>query len=90
MQVKWGNRMMSSHRKHEVIGVLKDRFGIAERRVCKILKMVRDYELPLPLRISELACLDRRYGYRHVTAILLDDRWWVNHKRVEQIWSRKA
>ena len=27
-----------------------------------------------------------RYGYRHITALLNNDGWKVNHKRVERIW----
>lgn len=46
---------------------------------------VRDDELPLTRRIIELACMYGRYGYRHVTAMLHLDGWFVNHKRVERI-----
>ena len=77
-----------------------DRFGVSERRACKVLKqprasqrylpMVRDDELPLSKRIIELACMYGRYGYRRVTALLRWDGWHVNHKRVERIWRREG
>ena len=80
--------------------MLLDRFGVSERRACKILKqprasqrylpMARDDELPLTRRIIELACLYGRYGYRRVTALLHNDGWWVNHKRVERIWRQEG
>ncbi len=52
--------------------------------------MVRDDEPPLTQRIFELACLYGRYGYRRVTALLRDDGWYVNHKRVERIWKQEG
>jgi len=37
-------------------------------------------------RIIELATQYGRYGYRRVTALLKQEGWQVNHKRVERIW----
>ena len=31
-----------------------------------------------------------RYGYRRITALLRQQGWKVNHKRVERIWKREA
>lgn len=31
-----------------------------------------------------------RYGYRRITALLKQDGWMVNHKRVERIWRREG
>jgi len=31
-----------------------------------------------------------RYGYRRVTALLKEESWLVNHKRVERIWRREG
>ena len=31
-----------------------------------------------------------RYGYRRITALLKQDGWRVNHKRVERIWRREG
>lgn len=56
----------------------------------RYLPIVRDDELPLTQRIIELACMYGRYGYRRVTALLRDDGWWVNHKRVERIWRQQG
>jgi putative transposase len=40
----------------------------------------------LALRIIELATKYGRYGYRRITALLWQEGWKVNHKRVERIW----
>jgi len=37
-----------------------------------------------------LATKSGRYGYRRITALLKQDGWQVNHKRVERIWRREG
>ena len=44
----------------------------------------------LTARIIELATQYGRYGYRRVTALLKEESWLVNHKRVERIWRREG
>ena len=41
-------------------------------------------------RITELACEYGRYGYRRITALLKDEGFRVNHKRVERIWRQEG
>jgi len=50
----------------------------------------RDDEGPLTAAIIELASQYGRYGYRRITALLRQDGWHVNHKRVERIWRREG
>jgi len=38
----------------------------------------------------ELATRYGRYGYRRITAMLRQEGWQVNHKRVERIWKREG
>lgn len=38
----------------------------------------------------ELATQFGRYGYRRITALLNNEGWKVNHKRVERIWRREG
>lgn len=44
----------------------------------------------LTKRIIELACEYGRYGYRRITAMLKEEGWKVNHKRVERIWREEG
>jgi transposase InsO family protein len=44
----------------------------------------------LVARIIELATRYGRYGYRRITALLKQEGWQVNHKRVERIWRREG
>ena len=41
-------------------------------------------------QIVTLASQYGRYGYRRITALLRDEGWEVNHKRVERIWRREG
>lgn len=44
----------------------------------------------LAVQIIELATRYGRYGYRRITAMLRQEGWQVNHKRVERIWRREG
>ena len=49
-----------------------------------------DEEARLRERIIELATQYGRYGYRRITALLREEEWQVNHKRVERIWRQEG
>ena len=76
------------------------RLPVSERRACKVLGQNRsaqryvargrDDEGPLTAAIIELASQYGRYGYRRIAALLRQDGWHVNHKRVERIWRREG
>jgi transposase InsO family protein len=44
----------------------------------------------LRAEIIQLALKYGRYGYRRITALLQQDGWRVNHKRVERIWQEEG
>ena len=70
--------------------------GVSERRACRVLGQhratqrhtptPRPDEVPLTAAIIDLATQYGRYGYRRITALLRQDGWTVNAKRVERIW----
>jgi transposase InsO family protein len=73
---------------------------VSERRACRIIEQnratqrkvinVSSEEEQLVARIIQLAIKYGRYGYRRVTALLKQEGWQVNHKRVERIWRREG
>ena len=79
---------------------VQDKFGVSERRACKVIDQVRstqrytprvkDDEDRLVQRIVAFACEFGRYGYRRITAMLRGEGWNVNHKRVERIWRQQG
>jgi len=79
---------------------VRQELDVSERRACRVLGQARttqrhcwyiaDEEEQLVARIIELATQYGRYGYRRVAALLRQDGWKVNHKRVERIWRREG
>jgi putative transposase len=73
---------------------------VSERRACRVLKQPRstqryqaiqaDDEELLTARVIALASEYGRYGYRRITALLRNEGWQVNHKRVERIWRQEG
>ena len=82
------------------MSILRVRFEVSQSQACQVLRQpratqrylrkVRDDENVLTRRIIELAVIFQRYGNRRITALLREDGWWINHKRVERIWRREG
>jgi putative transposase len=78
----------------------QEAFQLSERRVCRALGQPRSTqryrkhktgeEESLVLRVAELASQYGRYGYRRITALLQNEGWRVNHKRVERVWRQEG
>ncbi len=60
------------------------------RATQRLRPTVSGSEAKLVARIIELATKYGRYGYRRITALLNEESWQVNHKRVERIWRREG
>ncbi len=83
-------------KRRKVIIQVQDKLGVSQRRACTVLGQARKTQRRIPLitdeeerlvaRIIELATQYGRYGYRRITAMLRQEGWQVNHKRVERIW----
>jgi len=73
---------------------------VSERRACRVLGQPRstqryrtnavEGEEALTARVVALASRYGRYGYRRITALLWQEGWRVNHKRVERIWRQEG
>jgi len=73
---------------------------VSERRACRVLgqaravqrytPQLREDEEPLTGRIVELAAVYGRYGTPRISAMLAQEGWPVNHKRVERIWKQEG
>ena len=74
--------------------------AVSERRACRVVGQCRatqhyrphraNDEDALRQRIVELARAYGRYGYLRITALLHQEGWRVNHKRVERIWRQEG
>ena len=77
------------------------KLDVSQRRACQILSQARSTqrrhlspsldEKRLTEDIIMLAGRYGRYGYRRITALLINQMgWMVNHKRVERIWQKEG
>jgi len=79
---------------------VRNKLHVSERRACREINqprstqrhtsVVRDDDGHLRADIIHLALKYGRYGYRRITALLQQDGWRVNHKRVERIWREEG
>ena len=75
-------------------------YGVSERKACRVLGQCRatqryesrqiDDEDLLRSCVINLASKYGRYGYKRVTALLNQEGWKVNHKRVFRIWREEG
>ncbi|MEW5797869.1 MAG: IS3 family transposase [Bacteroidota bacterium] len=89
-------KLLSPAKKRRAVREIQEETGHSERRVCKVLEqprstqrldhIVSDLDAQITKRIVSLATDYGRYGYRRITAMLRNEGWRVNHKRVERIW----
>lgn len=73
---------------------------MSERRACRVVGQCRATQQYVPSqtadedrlrnRIIALAHEYGRYGYRRIIALLHQEGWQVNHKRVERIWRQEG
>ena len=76
---------------------MAERFGLSQRRVCRLLKLDRNTrryrsrrqnDAVLRTRIREIAESNRRYGCPRIYVRLRREGWRVNHKKVERLYYR--
>jgi putative transposase len=82
------------------VGHVVAEHGVSERFACGVLGQHRstqrkiprkpDDEVALTANTTALAIQYGRYGYRRIAAMLGDQGWVVNVKRVERIWRREG
>jgi transposase InsO family protein len=88
--------MVSRVRWRAAVAHLMHRFAVSERRACQLVGQHRftqryviqppEFELRLVARLNELAERHPRYGYRRIWALLRQEGWLVNRKRIERLW----
>ena len=73
---------------------------VAQRRACRVLGQPRstqrytprepDRDRALVQRMLALVRRHPRYGYRRITALLRQDGWLVNRKRIHRLWRQEG
>ncbi|MGB2965026.1 MAG: IS3 family transposase [Anaerolineales bacterium] len=93
-------KVVSPDRRRQAVKQAINAMDISERRACRVLQQPRStqrYQKEVPedeellrMKVIKLASAYGRYGYRRVTALLRNQGWIVNHKRVERIWREEG
>ncbi len=92
---------MTAQQRRQAVRFLQERFGVSERRACRVLgqqrstqrqppKKATEEEGRLVARMLELVRKHPRYGYRRIWALLRREGWRVNRKRVHRLWRQQG
>ncbi|MBT4534603.1 MAG: IS3 family transposase [Chloroflexi bacterium] len=93
-------KVISPDRRRQAVKQVIDAMDVSERRACRAIqqprstqrypKIVPEDEELIRSKVIELASQYGRYGYRRVTALLRNQGWIINHKRIERIWREEG
>ena len=90
---------MKPVRRREVVRHFQEAYAVSERRACRAsgfgrashrYQSRRDPQVPLRMRLKELAETRVRYGYRRLHVLLQREGWSVNHKRLYRLYSEEG
>ncbi|MBT4304434.1 MAG: IS3 family transposase [Chloroflexi bacterium] len=93
-------KIASPDRRRQAVKQVIDAMDVSERRACRAIQQPRStqrYPKVIPgdeelirSKVIELVSQYGRYGYRRVTALLRNQGWIINHKRIERIWREEG
>jgi putative transposase len=76
------------------------KFRVSERRACQLVGQHRstnrytavpaEFETKLVARMTKLAERHPKWGYRLIHALLVEEGWAVNKKRIERLWRQEG
>jgi putative transposase len=93
--------VVTAGQRRQAVCLLQERFGVSERRACRVLgqhrsaqrqqpKKAKEGEERLVARMLELVRQRPRFGYRRICALLRREGWRVNRKRVYRLWRQQG
>lgn len=89
--------MVTPNQRRRVAGMLMERFGVSQRRACRLIGQARstqrlaapvldDEEERLRAWLREFSTRRPRWGWRRAAVGLREEGWRVNNKRVRRLW----
>jgi putative transposase len=93
--------VVTAQQRRQAVRFLQERFGVSQRRACRVLgqhrsaqrqppKKATEGEARLVARMLELVRKHPRYGYRRIWALRRREGWRVNRKRVHRLWRQQG
>lgn len=92
---------MTPGRRRRAVGRLQERFGVSQRRACRVAGQHRSTQrkqprLPTPAderlagRLRDIARDHPRWGWKTAHQILLREGWSINRKRTRRVWRQEG
>ena len=89
--------MVTPNQRRRVAGTLQERFGVSERRACRLIGQARstqrlaapvpdDEEEQLRAWLRDFSTRRPRWGWRRAATGLREEGWTVNNKRIRRLW----
>ena len=89
--------MVTPNQRRRVVGMLVERFGVSQRRACRVVGQARstqrleplvpdDEEERLRVWLCDFSKRRPRWGWRRAAVGLREEGWRVNNKRVRRLW----
>ena len=93
--------MVTPERRRIAVATLVCRFGVSERRACRVVGQHRstqrrhrrarpDVEVKLRARLRQIAREHPRWGWKTAHAIVRREGWAVNRKRTQRLWREEG
>jgi putative transposase len=93
--------MVTPNQRRRVAGMLMERFGVSQRRACRVIGQARSTQrLTAPVRneeeqqlrawLREFSTRRPRWGWRRAADALRREGWRINHKRVRRRWREEG
>ena len=93
--------MIAPERRRRAVVALTDRFGVSERRACRVIGQPRSTQrcTPRPPRSDEaklcrqlrrIAKTHPRWGWKKAHDVLVREGWTLNKKRTQRLWRKEG
>lgn len=93
--------MVTPDRRRRAVGVLQERFGVSERRACRVVGQHRstqrrcprpepEADVKLRRRLRRFAREHPRLGWRKAHPVVRREGWAVNHKKLRRLWREEG
>ncbi len=93
-------KLLSPSRRRSAVTMLQDRFSMSERRACSIVGQHRSTQRrevtrgkgdeALRARLHAFSRKHKRWGYRKAHAVLRDEGWGANRKKIQRLWREEG
>ncbi len=93
--------MVTPDRRRRAVEVLQGRFGVSERRACRVVgqhrstqrrpaRPIPDADVKLRRRLRRFARHHPRLGWRKAHDVVRREGWVVNHKKLRRLWREEG